>query len=344
MQSGPRLCDYLERYAETDLRAYAVADAVDAIAAASRDIAKLTSRGLLATPGGGGARNPDGDIQQPLDLLADQLVRSATRNVPMSAFVSEELEISEIRDPLAPICLAVDPLDGSSNLETNVTVGTIFSIRPTPAAGEGYFREAGTAQIAAGFFVYGPQTSLVLTLGEGVDVFTLDPAEDVYRLVRSNVRIPVDACEYAINASNHRHWGTPVRTYIEECLAGAAGPEARNYNMRWIGSLVAETYRILMRGGIFLYPSDARAGYAEGRLRLVYEAHPMAFIIEQAGGAATTGRERIQALAAASLHQRVPLIMGSSSEVERVEQLHRSDGQVTHASAPLFSSRGLFRV
>jgi len=229
--------------------------------------------------------------------------------------------MSEFGDPAALISIAYDPLDGSSNIETNMTVGTIFSILPHRRLP---FTGPGSEQLAAGFVVYGPQTSLVLTLRSGVDIFTLDRVERTYRLIRRQVRIPVDTAQYAINASNHRHWEQPVREFVEECLAGIGGPRRKNYNMRWNASLVAEAYRILMRGGVFLYPSDSREGYTNGRLRLLYEAHPMALIVEQAGGAASTGRQRILDIPPKAIHQRVPLIMGSKHEVEGINHKHLS--------------------
>jgi fructose-1,6-bisphosphatase I len=204
--------------------------------------------------------------------------------------------------------------------------------------------QPGEAQLAAGFFVYGPQTSLVLTLGGGVDIFTLDRSADVFNLIRSAVQIPADTAEFAINMSNQRHWEPPVRNFIEDCMAGASEERGKDFNMRWIGSLVAEAYRILTRGGIFLYPADAREGYGEGRLRLVYEANPMAFIMEQAGGAASTGRKRILDLVPSALHQRVPLIMGSRDRVRRLDRLHMSPDIVFEKNAPLFAHRGLFRI
>jgi fructose-1,6-bisphosphatase I len=321
----------------------AVAAAVDAFARASIAISELIGRGALdGITGQTQGRNADGDEQKDLDLRADQLIRAALARVPAAALASEEAEVFQPGDPAAPILIAYDPLDGSSNIETDMTVGTIFSILPaTP--GQAPFTAPGSAQIAAGFVVYGPQTSLVLTLGDGVDIFTLDRAERSYRLIRRGVQIAADSAEYAINASNHRHWEQPVRDFVEECLAGEEGPRSRNANMRWIASLVAEAYRILIRGGVFLYPSDAREGYADGRLRLLYEAHPMAFIVEQASGGATTGRERILDLAPTSIHQRVPLIMGSIDRVRRIELLHQDPAAARRAD-PLFARRGLFRV
>jgi fructose-1,6-bisphosphatase I len=345
MKSGPTLIGYLNRHSEAGPRHLSVATAIDAIASASIDIADLIGQGALAgITGATRGINADGDLQKDLDLRADQLLRNALSRVRLAALASEEADEAELRDPSAAICVALDPLDGSSSIEANMTIGTIFSITATPRDLNETFRQSGAAQLAAGFVVYGPQTSLVLTVGDGVDIFTLDRADKCFKLTREKVRIPVDTPEYAINASNHRHWGPPVRAFIDECLAGAEGPRSQNFNMRWLGSLVAETYRILARGGVFLYPADARASYREGRLRLVYEAHPIAFIIEQAGGAASTGRERILDLVPAGVHQRVPLIMGSSELVRRVERLHLDPEVPPEMTAPLFAHRGFFRV
>jgi fructose-1,6-bisphosphatase I len=320
---GLTLFQHLDRYAQDDPLRRGAAAAVTAFAAASIEISELIGRGALAgiTGDAVGGLNADGDTQKDLDLRADEIIRRALKSVPYAALVSEEADGPEIGDPSALIAMAYDPLDGSSNIETNMPVGTIFSILPS-CSGEALFSGRGSDQLAAGFVVYGPQTSLVLTLGGGVDIFTLDRAQRSYLLTRKQVRIPVECAEYAINASNHRHWEQPVREFVEECLAGADGPRGKDFNMRWIASLVAEAYRILIRGGIFLYPSDARKNYAEGRLRLLYEAHPMALIFEQAGGGASTGRARILDLAAKTIHQRVPLIMGSFSKVQRIDLLH----------------------
>jgi fructose-1,6-bisphosphatase I len=336
---------YLQRYSETGPVALTVAAAVDAVATAAAEIADVISSGPLAEalPLATG-HNSDGDLQRNLDVHADAIVRRCLARIPIAALASEEMREIEIRDREGRICVAIDPLDGSSNIDVNMTVGTIFSILPAPEDPAIAFQQRGSAQLAAGFVTYGPQTSLVLTLGEGVDVFTFDREAACFRLVRRGVTIPARADEFAINASNRRHWDPPVRTFIDECIAGSEGPANRDFNMRWIGSLVAEAYRILTRGGVFLYPSDARPGYGDGRLRLVYEAHPIAFIVEQAGGAATTGRERILGLAAQGLHQRVPLIMGSSDEVRRIEELHCDPLLIASATAPLFARRGFFRL
>lgn len=323
----------------------AVKEAVAALAQASIEISDLTCRGALAgITGKARGRNTDGDVQKDLDVRADDIIRAALGRLPIAALASEEMAGLDILNADAPISVAFDPLDGSSNINTNISVGTIFSIMPTAADVNATFTQAGSAQLAAGFVVYGPQTSLVLSVGSGVDIFTLDRDSREYKLTGSMVQIPEDAKEFAINSSNRRHWDLPVRAYIEECVMGAEGPCGKDFNMRWIGSLVAEAFRILVRGGIFLYPGDGRDGYEEGRLRLVYEAHPMAFIVEQAGGGASTGRKRILDIAPTSLHQRVPLIMGSIKNVQRVEHMHTLPDVALEANAPLFGHRGLFRV
>jgi fructose-1,6-bisphosphatase I len=271
-------------------------------------------------------------------------MRRALRGTPVAAVLSEEAELPEILHPGAPFCVAIDPLDGSANLENNISVGTIFSIRPRGNDVLSTFFEPGTTQCAAGFIVYGPQTTLVLALNRCVDIFILDRRAQEFLLIRQAVQIARDTPEFAINASNRRHWYAPVRSYIDECLAGTNGGSEADFNMRWIGSLVAESLRILVRGGVFLYPADARPSYREGRLRLLYEAHPMALVMEWAGGAASTGRRRILELAAKTPHQRVPLIMGSVRGVRDIAAIHeRTEPMFDNSDAPLFARRGLFR-
>jgi len=262
----------------------------------------------------------------------------------VAAVLSEEAVLPEILRPTAPFCVAIDPLDGSANLENNISVGTIFSVRPRGNDVLSTFFEPGTAQCSAGFIVYGPQTTLVLALNSRVDIFILDRRAQEFLLVRQGALIARNTPEFAINASNRRHWHGPVRAYIDECLAGTNGGGEVDFNMRWIGSLVAESLRILVRGGVFLYPADARPSYREGRLRLLYEAHPMALVMEWAGGAASTGRRRILEVAARTLHQRVPLIMGSALGVRDVAAIHeRTEPMFDNSDAPLFARRGLFR-
>jgi len=323
----------------------ACAAIVAALAGAARSLAGVISAGPLGSVmEDAGSINSDGDVQKELDLVADQMMRRALHKVPVAGLLSEEGKSPEVVDAGAPFCVAIDPLDGSANLQNNISVGTIFSIRPRGRDVLSSFFEPGTAQCAAGFFIYGPQTCLVLALDRRVDLFVLHPATGEFVLARRGLRIPQDTAEFAINASNRRHWNGAVRNYMDECLMGAPGPRGADFNMRWIASLVAEAYRILMRGGLFLYPADARPGYREGRLRLVYEAHPMALIMEWAGGAASNGRTRILELSARSPHQRAPLIMGDARAVRDFDMLSEGiEPLFESGDAPLFARRGLFR-
>jgi fructose-1,6-bisphosphatase I len=331
--------------AASDARGGAITAVVSSIAIAAKKLSRLIAAGpLVGITGVNGGINSDGDTQKDIDIAADQLMRQALRTAPVAAVLSEERELPEIFDDAAPLCVAIDPLDGSANLENNISLGTIFSIRRKTTDVISTFFEPGTAQCAAGFFIYGPQTALMLALDGRVDLFILDPVSDDFILVRRNLRIPPDTPEFAINASNRRHWSSAVRTYIDDCIAGVNGEGGRDFNMRWIGSLVAEAYRILIRGGVFLYPADARPTYREGRLRLLYEAHPIALVMEWAGGAASSGRARILELSARAPHQRVPLIMGSPRAVRDIERIHAGvEPLFESGDAPLFARRGLFR-
>jgi fructose-1,6-bisphosphatase I len=317
---------------------------IEAIASAAIELSALIADGPLAGITGRNAGiNTDGDLQKDIDVAADEIMRRALRGAPVAAVLSEEAALPETFKPGGPLCVAIDPLDGSANLANNISVGTIFSIRPRGNDVLSTFFEPGTAQCAAGFIVYGPQTTLVLALNQSVDIFILDRRTHHFVLFAQGVRIAPDTAEFAINASNRRHWHGPVRAYIEECLAGSNGNGGTDFNMRWIGSLVAESLRILVRGGVFLYPADARPGYREGRLRLLYEAHPMALVMEWAGGAASTGRRRILELGAKTPHQRVPLIMGSLRGVRDVAAIHEGiEPMFDNSDAPLFARRGLF--
>ncbi len=347
MQGRTTLSEHCEKIAMRNPGHRDVGRAVLALAAATAEISNLVRLGPLAGDLGAAAgANADGDVQKALDVQTHQIIVDALRGAPVAVLASEELHAIETLDPAAPLAIAVDPLDGSSNIDTNMSIGTIFSILPSATEGDtklGAFGGKGSRQLAAGFVVYGPQTTLVLTMGFGVDVFTLDCRDNVYRMTKGSVSIAEGVREYAINASNYRHWQRPVRVYIDDCLDGAVGTRGADFNMRWIGSLVAEAFRILSRGGIFLYPADERSGYQNGRLRLLYEAAPMAFVIEQAGGLPTTGRERILDLAPTSLHQRVPLVFGSADMVRHVERLH-TDATLEPGDSPLFTKRGLFRT
>ena len=259
-----------------------------------------------------GSANADGDAQKKLDVLADEMIVSALADcVGVAAYLSEERNDAVTLHDGGDIIVASDPLDGSTNIDTNVSIGTIFSI--LPAAG-GHL-QPGRNQLASGIFVYGPQTTLLVTFGDGVLAFQL--AEDgLFHNMDWRVQIPPKTSEFSINASNSRHWKAPVSRYINDCLAGVAGPRQRDFNMRWVGSLVADSWRIFRRGGIFLYPADARKGYETGRLRLVYEASPMAMLVNQAVGRASDGQQDILDIIPTSLHQRVPLVFGSANEVD----------------------------
>jgi len=347
MHNHVSLEKHLDAWAGTDRRRSAVASTIAALVAACRDIAAIVSAGPLA--GNLGAHRSDGtggDLQTELDVRANDLLVEALKGAPVAAIASEEMDTPLQLRPSAPVIVALDPLDGSSNIDINVSIGTIFSLLHTsPGGGEvepAAFLRAGREQVAAGYVIYGPQTSLALTLGAGTDIFTLDQ-NGTFLCTAAQVYVPAHAREFAINASNYRHWDTPVRLWFDDCIAGTEGPRGENFNMRWIASMVAEAHRILVRGGVFLYPGDARKGYRNGRLRLLYEANPIAFLMEQAGGAASTGRERILDRVPRMLHERVPLVFGARQEVERIERYHLAPSSVADRS-PLFGVRGLFRV
>lgn len=344
MDRLPTLDTYLDGVAPSLQQGRAVASVIACLAKAAVELADLIAAGPLAgIDSRDNGVNSGGDRQIDIDIAANRLMCAALGNAPVAAVVSEETELPEILDSDGGFCVAIDPLDGSANLANNISVGTIFSIRPRSREALASFFEPGIAQRTAGFFIYGPQTSLVLALNQSVDVFILDRRAREFVLVRRSVRIPSHTPEFAINMSNRRHWNGAVRAYIDQCLQGVTGECGEDFNMRWIGSLVAETFRILMRGGVFLYPADARRGYCEGRLRLLYEAHPIALIMEWAGGAASTGRDRILDLSARTPHQRVPLIMGSPRAVRDLDLLHQGIEPLYESSdAPLFARRGLF--
>jgi len=344
MDQRPTLDAYLDDTAPSLSQGNDLATVISRLARAAVELAELIAAGPLAgIDGRHYGTNCGGDAQIDLDVAANALMCSALRNTPVAAIVSEEAELPNILDSEAELCVAIDPLDGSANLANNISTGTIFSIRPRSRDALSSFFEPGTAQRAAGFFIYGPQTTLVLALDSSVDVFILDRKAGTFVLIRRGVRIPAHAPEFAINMSNRRHWNGAVQAYINQCLLGTSGEHGEDYNMRWIGSLVAEAYRILVRGGVFLYPADTRRGYREGRLRLLYEAHPIALIMEWAGGAASTGRDRILDLSAQMPHQRTPLIMGSAPAVRDLDIRHQGVQPLFESSdAPLFARRGLF--
>ena len=304
---------------------------LEVVARACKTISHAVNKGALGgVLGSAGSENVQGEVQKKLDIIANEVLIEANEwGGHLAAMASEEMNniyLVPNRYPRGEYLLLIDPLDGSSNIDVNVSIGTIFSVLKMPEGDrgveEGDFLQPGKCQVAAGYCVYGPQTILVLTVGDGVAMFTLDREQGSFVLTEDNVRIPEDTKEFAINMSNMRHWDEPVKRYIDECLQGREGPRAKDFNMRWIASMVADVHRIMTRGGIFMYPWDKREPNKPGKLRLMYEANPMAWLIEQAGGAATNGRERIMDVQPTQLHERVSVILGSKNEVERVTQYH----------------------
>ena len=290
--------------------------------------------GLGGVLGEAGSDNIQGEAQKKLDVLSNDILLDANEwGGHLAAMASEEMDLPHLvpnRFPKGEYLLTFDPLDGSSNIDVNVSIGTIFSVLrcpdgadlSTPEAAEQAFLQPGTAQVAAGYAVYGPTTLLVLTVGDGVAVFTLDREQGEFILTQENVQIPTETKEFAINMSNQRFWEAPVQRYVDEMVAGKTGPLGKDYNMRWVASMVADVHRIMTRGGIFMYPMDEKVRDKGGKLRLMYEANPMALLVEQAGGAATTGRQRILDIQPTHLYQRVPVILGSKTEVDRVTGYH----------------------
>jgi len=323
------------------------------VAAAVKAISAMTAKGALGGfLGEQGTKNVQGETQQKLDVLANEvMIRSCEWGGLVAGMASEELD-----DPY-PIpseytrghyLLIFDPLDGSSNTDVNVSVGTIFSVlrhdrEDSPVVAD--YLQPGQQQVAAGYAIYGPATMLVITVGKGTHGFTLDREIGNFILTHPNLQIPADTSEFAINTSNARFWEPPVHRYVTECQAGKTGDRGRDFNMRWIASMVAEVHRILMRGGVFMYPKDTKDRSKPGRLRLLYEANPISLLVEQAGGGASTGRERVLDLTPEGLHQRVPVILGSLNEVDRIARYHveHASGADRPYSSPLFNERSLFR-
>ena len=304
---------------------------LEVVARACKRISQAVGKGALNNNlGDVGTQNVQGETQKKLDVIAnDTLLEANLWGGQLAAIASEEMDKPYTipdRYPKGEFLLLFDPLDGSSNIDINSMVGTIFSVLRAPEGVEHVtekdFLQPGAQQVAAGYAIYGPSTMLVLTVGDGVAAFTLDREIGAWYLTERNYRITPDTKEYAINASNSRHWYPPVKRYIDELLAGRTGPRGKDYNTRWIAALVAEIHRILNRGGVFMYPADQRNPAKPGHLRLLYEANPMAMLIEQAGGAATDGRQRILDIQPTGLHQRVPLFIGAREEVERVTSYH----------------------
>lgn len=316
-------------------------DVVQAMCSVGKDMSRMISRGALeGAMGAAVGDNTDGDVQKALDVIADEMFFEALRGTEVRWYASEEREDVILANKGGRLALATDPLDGSSNIDVNVSIGTIFSIFDAKEDSEQSFLRPGTEQIAAGYIIYGPQTGLMVTFGKGTLSYILDPEIGEFVLLNDAVSIPDGSSEFSINASNYRHWSKPVRAYIDDCLAGETGPRGKNFNMRWVASLVAETHRIISRGGIFLYPRDSRKGYESGRLRMVYECAPIAMLVEQAGGEATDGCDRLLEQKVKTLHGRTPLVFGTPDKVGRVATYHDLPENETSA---LFRERGLFR-
>src|SRR5690606_3233492 len=305
---------------------------IEVIARTCKRIAIEVSKGDLGdSRGDAGSTNVQDEVQKKLDVIANEALLEANEwGGNLAAMASEEMDNPypiPNRYPKGEFLLLYDPLDGSSNIDVNVSVGTIFSVLRLPEGvqdpDETHFLQPGTKQVAAGYAVYGPSTLLVLTVGDGVACFTLDREPGAWMLTADRMRIPESTREFAINASNARHWEPPVKRYIDELLAGKDGPRGVDFNMRWVASMVADVHRIMVRGGIFLYPRDNRDPSKPGKLRLLYEANPMSFLVEQAGGAATNGKQRIMEIVPSKLHERVAVILGSREEVERVTSYHQ---------------------
>jgi len=304
---------------------------IEVVARACKRIAIAVNKGALGEVlGSAGSENVQGEVQKKLDVISNEVLIEANEwGGHLAAMASEEMDSIHVvpnRYPQGEYMVLFDPLDGSSNIDVNVSIGTIFSVLRKIGHARGVseqdFLQPGRQQAAAGYCVYGPQTTLVLTVGNGVAVFTLDRETGSWVLTQPQLHIPADTQEFAINMSNMRHWAPPVTRYIGDCLAGRDGPRGKDFNMRWVGSMVADVHRILSRGGMFLYPWDAREPDKPGKLRLMYEANPMAFLVEQAGGAATDGHRRILDIVPTKLHQRVSVLLGSRNEVELATRHH----------------------
>jgi fructose-1,6-bisphosphatase I len=303
---------------------------IEVVARACKRIAINVNKGALGDVlGTAGSENVQGEVQKKLDVIANEVLIEANEwGGHLAGMASEEMDdmlAVPNRYPQGEYLLLFDPLDGSSNIDINVSIGTIFSVLKHQGGDvtNESFLQPGTAQVCAGYCVYGPQTTLVLTVGQGVVMFTLDREQGSWVMTEDNVRIPEDTKEFAINMSNMRHWAAPMKRYIDECLAGKEGPRGKDFNMRWVAAMVADVHRIMTRGGIFMYPWDKREPNKPGKLRLMYEANPMSFLVEQAGGVATNGTQRIMEIQPTQLHERVSVMLGSKNEVELVTRYHR---------------------
>lgn len=317
-----------------------LADTMTRLTSVSAKLARIIARnGLEGNLAEAAGTNAGGDGQKALDVIADEAFMDALRDGAVRHYASEEQD-DVVDFSTGTLALAIDPLDGSSNIDVNVSIGTIFSIFQAADDMEASFLRPASEQIAGGYIIFGPQTALVVSFGKGVQQWVLEPGTDIWTRVADPKPLPTETSEYAINASNYRHWPQPIRAFIDDMVAGSEGPRGRNFNMRWIASLVAETHRIISRGGVFLYPGDDREGYNRGRLRHIYECAPIAMLIEQLGGEATDGADPIMSATPDRLHARTPFVFGSASKVARVAAYYDLPHDETSA---LFNTRGLFR-
>ncbi len=344
MTDRQTLNEFLKSHEENTSAFAGLGAAIEAVADGAIELERV-----IASPEGSTqheivGENTDGDAQKALDVQAHEIFLAALKNSPIGVIASEEAHEPIYMENGGSLAMAMDPLDGSSNIETNAPIGTIFSILPLNQDNpESSFFCSGDDVIAAGYVAYGPRTQLYLSVGSGTQIFMLDRQSGGFVMFKKNVQIPSDTQEFSINMSNMRHWHTPVKCYIDDCLEGEDGVRGKNFNMRWIASLVADASRIFARGGIFLYCADRREGYENGRLRLVYEAVPLAMLVEQAGGSASTGVARILDQIPEDIHQRTPFVFGSNNEVSVVERLEIAPNMEDNHS-PLFGERGLFRA
>lgn len=318
------LANYLDAHASNP----ALNDVITTVTDVGKTISQLLRKGALADIlGEAGNQNVQGEEQKKLDVLANDLLLDAlAKNAHCAGVASEELDDATPANADGSLLVLFDPLDGSSNIDINMAVGTIFSILPYQRQGQisenSDFLQAGNQQLAAGYLLYGTSTVLALTIADNVVMFSLDPDTNEYVLIEENVTIDADTSEYAINASNYRYWRAPMQQYIDELIAGKTGVRGRDFNTRWVAAMVGDVHRILCRGGLFTYPFDTKYANKAGKLRLMYEANPMSLLIERAGGAATDAVNRILDIAPTDIHQRVPVVLGSKNEVEYVRNLH----------------------
>ncbi len=321
------LHDYLQTHSTPE-----IASTLTTLATASISISHLLDKGALAgIHGEAGNENVQGEAQKKLDVISNDLLLGAlTRNPHCAGVASEELDDISPANEDGSLLVLFDPLDGSSNIDINMTVGTIFSILPYHNVGKTAtaedFLQKGENQVAVGYFIYGTSTMLALTLGDGVAMFSFDPNTQAYILINERVQIAKSTAEYAINASNHRYWLPPIQEYIDGLVAGDTGVRNKDYNMRWVAAMIADVHRILIRGGVFMYPFDTKIAGKAGKLRLMYEANPMSFVIEQAGGASTDAVARIMEIEPTHIHQRIPVVLGAVEEVAFVKELHTKAG------------------